>query len=115
MYHWQPLEQLIHNCFGCYYFVSRSCNLFPEHVVRNISYQIVQAVSYMHRLGKLCNKSRGGKSLSFPPLIPGLFHRDLKPENILCQGPELIKLADFGQAREIRSRPPYTDYISTRW
>ena len=48
-------------------------------------------------------------------LFTGYFHRDLKPENILCQGPELVKLADFGQAREIRSRPPYTDYVSTRW
>ena len=47
--------------------------------------------------------------------VIGYFHRDLKPENILCQGPELVKLADFGQAREIRSRPPYTDYVSTRW
>ncbi|CAF4199323.1 unnamed protein product, partial [Adineta steineri] len=43
------------------------------------------------------------------------FHRDLKPENILCKGVELIKLADFGLARELRSRPPYTDYVSTRW
>lgn len=45
----------------------------------------------------------------------GFFHRDLKPENLLCNGPELIKIADFGLAREIRSRPPYTDYVSTRW
>lgn len=45
----------------------------------------------------------------------GFFHRDLKPENLLCCGPELIKIADFGLAREIRSRPPYTDYVSTRW
>lgn len=30
-------------------------------------------------------------------------------------GPELIKIADFGLAREVRSRPPYTDYVSTRW
>ena len=30
-------------------------------------------------------------------------------------GPELVKIADFGLAREIRSRPPYTDYVSTRW
>ncbi|GAB1294463.1 Serine/threonine-protein kinase ICK [Apodemus speciosus] len=43
------------------------------------------------------------------------FHRDLKPENLLCMGPELVKIADFGLAREIRSRPPYTDYVSTRW
>lgn len=45
----------------------------------------------------------------------GFFHRDLKPENLLCCGPELVKIADFGLAREIRSRPPYTDYVSTRW
>ncbi|XP_014305627.1 polyubiquitin-B-like, partial [Myotis lucifugus] len=43
------------------------------------------------------------------------FHRDLKPENLLCMGPDLVKIADFGLAREIRSRPPYTDYVSTRW
>ena len=41
--------------------------------------------------------------------------RDLKPENILCSSPELVKIADFGLAREIRSSPPYTDYVSTRW
>ena len=46
---------------------------------------------------------------------PGFFHRDMKPENLLCTGPELVKIADFGLAREIRSRPPYTDYVSTRW
>ena len=45
----------------------------------------------------------------------GYFHRDMKPENLLCMGPDLIKIADFGLAREIRSRPPYTDYVSTRW
>lgn len=27
----------------------------------------------------------------------------------------MVKLADFGLARETRSRPPYTDYVSTRW
>lgn len=39
----------------------------------------------------------------------------MKPENLLCTGPELVKIADFGLARETRSRPPYTDYVSTRW
>ena len=39
----------------------------------------------------------------------------MKPENIMCNGTELIKVADFGLAREIRSRPPFTDYVSTRW
>lgn len=32
----------------------------------------------------------------------GYFHRDMKPENLLCAGPELVKIADFGLAREIR-------------
>lgn len=42
----------------------------------------------------------------------GFFHRDMKPENVLVTG-AVAKIADFGLAREIRSRPPYTDYVST--
>jgi serine/threonine protein kinase len=38
----------------------------------------------------------------------------MKPENMLVLG-DVIKIADFGLAREIRSRPPFTDYVSTRW
>lgn len=26
-----------------------------------------------------------------------------------------VKICDFGLAREIRSRPPFTDYVATRW
>jgi len=56
----------------------------------------------------------------------GYFHRDMKPgiltfiyinkktENLLTSG-EIVKIADFGLAREIRSLPPYTEYVSTRW
>ncbi|XP_023684839.1 serine/threonine-protein kinase ICK isoform X2 [Paramormyrops kingsleyae] len=69
--------------------------LFPESAVRNIMYQILQGLAFIHK--------------------HGFFHRDMKPENLLCMGPELVKIADFGLAREIRSRPPYTDYVSTRW
>lgn len=68
---------------------------FPEITVRNMIYQVFQGLAYMHKYG--------------------FFHRDLKPENLLCNGPELVKIADFGLAREIRSLPPYTDYVSTRW
>lgn len=67
----------------------------PEPQVAQISYQIIKGLSYLHK--------------------SGYFHRDLKPENLLCNGPELVKIADFGLAREIRSKPPYTDYVSTRW
>jgi protein kinase len=44
----------------------------------------------------------------------GFMHRDLKPENLLIKG-DLVKIADFGLAKEIRSRPPFTEYVSTRW
>ena len=44
----------------------------------------------------------------------GYFHRDLKPENVLVQN-ETLKICDFGLAREIRSKPPFTEYVSTRW
>jgi serine/threonine protein kinase len=44
----------------------------------------------------------------------GFFHRDLKPENLLINDGN-VKICDFGLAREIRSRPPFTDYVSTRW
>ena len=44
----------------------------------------------------------------------GFFHRDIKPENLLLLGNSL-KIADLGCCREIRSRPPFTEYVATRW
>jgi meiosis induction protein kinase IME2/SME1 len=67
------------------------------------------------------------------------FHRDIKPENILVSTSAYqdssasfrrysalvtppstpptysVKLADFGLAREMHSKLPYTTYVSTRW
>ena len=65
-----------------------------EGQIRFILWQTLQGVAYMHKYG--------------------FFHRDLKPENLLVSN-EKIKIADFGLAREIRSIPPYTDYVSTRY
>ena len=42
------------------------------------------------------------------------FHRDLKPENLLCYH-QTITISDFGLAKECNSKPPFTDYVSTRW
>lgn len=67
----------------------------PETKIKSILYQTLSALAYMHK--------------------HNFFHRDLKPENILIINDSIIKLTDFGLAREIRSMPPYTDYVSTRW
>ncbi|XP_021418312.1 serine/threonine-protein kinase MAK isoform X4 [Oncorhynchus mykiss] len=73
----------------------RENKMFTENEIRNIMFQVLSGMAFVHK--------------------HGFFHRDMKPENLLCMGPELVKIADFGLAREIRSRPPYTDYVSTRW
>jgi serine/threonine protein kinase len=67
---------------------------FPENQIRSIMWQTIAGTAYMHK--------------------HGFFHRDMKPENLLVKG-DMVKVADFGLAREIRSRPPFTDYVSTRW
>jgi len=65
-----------------------------EEQIRDIMYQTLLGLSFMHKYG--------------------FFHRDMKPENLLLNGKK-IKIADFGLAREIRSVPPYTEYVSTRY
>ena len=94
-----------------YIFELCDCNLFEfiekhrkqkmfisEAKIRNIIYQITCGVKYLHSFN--------------------IMHRDLKPENILMIiNNNLIKLADFGTAKEV---PKYkdnslTDYVCTRW
>jgi protein kinase len=75
----------------------------PHHMVKSYTLQLLQSLQFLHRCG--------------------YFHRDLKPENILIKKTpgdvagvrDVIKLADFGLVKEIRARPPFTDYVSTRW
>ena len=87
--------------------------LFPEGVIRNMMFQVENIIDRLtSNLLKYCVEVLQGLAFMHKH---GYFHRDMKPENLLCMGPDLIKIADFGLAREIRSRPPYTDYVSTRW
>lgn len=65
-----------------------------ESMIRSLIFQVLQGLNYLHR--------------------NGYFHRDMKPENILIQS-GVAKLADFGLAKFIRSKPPFTEYVSTRW
>jgi protein kinase len=71
----------------------RGCG-FSEPEIRFVISQVLDGLAFVHRMG--------------------FFHRDIKPENLLWAG-DVLKIGDFGLAREIRSRPPYTEYISTRW
>jgi protein kinase len=66
----------------------------PEPFIRNILIQLLKGLSAVHQ--------------------QGFFHRDIKPENLLFCA-DILKIVDFGLAREIRSRPPYTQYAGTRW
>ncbi|XP_049595517.1 MAPK/MAK/MRK overlapping kinase isoform X2 [Syngnathus scovelli] len=65
-----------------------------EHTVKHYMYQLCKALDHMHSCG--------------------IFHRDVKPENILIKQ-NVLKLGDFGSCRSIHSKPPHTEYISTRW
>lgn len=51
---------------------------FSEDEIKNLMYQILKAVNYIHK--------------------NGYFHRDLKPENILLDG-DIAKVSDFGLIR----------------
>uniref|UniRef100_A0A8C1KGH0 mitogen-activated protein kinase n=1 Tax=Cyprinus carpio TaxID=7962 RepID=A0A8C1KGH0_CYPCA len=71
----------------------RQCPL-AESKVKHYMFQLCRSLDHMHS--------------------HGIFHRDVKPENILIKN-DVLKLADFGSCRSIFSRPPHTEYISTRW
>ncbi|KPI85196.1 putative protein kinase [Leptomonas seymouri] len=77
----------------------QSSPYIPYTRIKSFMRQMLQALAYIHKRG--------------------YFHRDLKPENLLLRkeasGEEVLKLADFGLVKEIHSRPPFTDYVSTRW
>lgn len=87
-------EYLEQNIYQLYTEARDKGKSLTESQIRNIIYQTAAGLVYMHK--------------------HGFFHRDLKPENLLITN-DTVKIADFGLAREIRSRPPYTEYISTRW
>ncbi|KAJ6703855.1 MITOGEN-ACTIVATED PROTEIN KINASE [Salix viminalis] len=80
--------------YNLYQLIKDREKLFAEADVRNWCFQVFQGLAYIHQRG--------------------YFHRDLKPENLLVSK-SIIKIADFGLAREVNSQPPYTEYVSTRW
>ena len=73
---------------------SKEPNHLDESQIKDIIYQTLLGLTHIHKYG--------------------FFHRDMKPENLLIND-KMVKIADFGLAREIRSIPPYTEYVSTRY
>ncbi|XP_052170191.1 serine/threonine-protein kinase MHK isoform X2 [Diospyros lotus] len=80
--------------YNLYQIMRRQHRPFSEEEIRAFMVQVLQGLAHMH--------------------TTGYFHRDLKPENLLVTN-DVIKIADFGLAREVSSMPPFTDYVSTRW
>eukprot|EP00427_Karlodinium_veneficum_P027644 CAMPEP_0169219762 /NCGR_PEP_ID=MMETSP1016-20121227/20147_1 /TAXON_ID=342587 /ORGANISM="Karlodinium micrum, Strain CCMP2283" /LENGTH=366 /DNA_ID=CAMNT_0009297843 /DNA_START=116 /DNA_END=1213 /DNA_ORIENTATION=- len=103
------LKELIRSQYDgnlCYIFEflnSDLCRLIKEHRsgldemrAADLSRQLFAGVNHMH--------------------THSFFHRDIKPENILLDSVSMtIRIADLGQARSLRARPPFTDYVGTRW
>ena len=94
-------KKLLHFVFefcdsNLYEFLSASSSPLPPARAAEMLAQLLSGVGHIH--------------------AHGVVHRDLKPENVLCDAAAThLKVADLGLARELRSRPPYTDYIATRW
>lgn len=97
---------------------SRKGRPLASGLIASVFYQILSGLDHIHR--------------------NGYFHRDMKPENLLITTTGLseypasslyalpgtpterdvmvvVKIADFGLARETASVGPYTEYVSTRW
>lgn len=71
-------------------------NGLPEPRAVDLTQQMLEGLGYMHNTN--------------------FIHRDLKPENILYHtDSETLRIADLGTARSLRARPPFTEYVGTRW
>ncbi|CAF1472211.1 unnamed protein product [Rotaria sordida] len=63
--------------------------------IRNLTQQLLTAVSVLHS--------------------HSIFHRDIKPQNILVTNNDILKLADFGLAREYHEHKVFTTVVVTMW
>ncbi|XP_053096710.1 cyclin-dependent kinase-like 5 isoform X2 [Pangasianodon hypophthalmus] len=72
-------------------------NGVPPDKVRNYIYQLIKAIHWCHK--------------------NDIVHRDIKPENLLISSDDVLKLCDFGFARDLSEGTDanYTEYVATRW
>ncbi|KAL6107596.1 cdkl5 [Pungitius sinensis] len=64
---------------------------------RSYIYQLIRAIHWCHK--------------------HDIVHRDIKPENLLISSEDVLKLCDFGFARNLSEGTDanYTEYVATRW
>lgn len=67
----------------------------PPRDVRRFMYQLLRGIEFCHS--------------------HNVIHRDVKPENVLIDGNGVLKVCDFGFARQMTAKGRYTDYVATRW
>ncbi|CAM4402880.1 cyclin-dependent kinase-like 5 isoform X1 [Caretta caretta] len=72
-------------------------NGVPPEKVKSYIYQLIKAIHWCHK--------------------NDIVHRDIKPENLLISHCDVLKLCDFGFARNLSegSNANYTEYVATRW
>uniref|UniRef100_A0A667YCQ1 Cyclin-dependent kinase-like 5 n=1 Tax=Myripristis murdjan TaxID=586833 RepID=A0A667YCQ1_9TELE len=72
-------------------------NGVPLEKVRSYIYQLIKAIHWCHK--------------------HDIVHRDIKPENLLISSDDVLKLCDFGFARNLSegNDANYTEYVATRW